>query len=109
MNDMQESDHDILITLVANMKELRIKQADNHKEIKDELTELKNGYATRLEKVEMSKFPSVDFIQFRNSEFAPLTGRVKRLENWQNTIIGGLIVLGIVLGVVEFIINKYVR
>lgn len=112
-NDMTETDHDILTTLVANTKELRQRQielaaiaADNHKEIKQEIQDLKNGYADRLAKVEMGKLSSLDFVQFRNTEFAPLFQDVKDLKSWQNKIVGALIILNILLGVAIFVVNK---
>lgn len=111
---MTEADHDILITLVANTAELRTKQTEmatlaalNHKEIKEQISKLENGFAHRLNEVESKKFPSVDFIQFRNYEFIPLIAEVKDLKTWKNKVIGALIVLNILLGVAMFLINKF--
>ena len=45
----QPNDHDNLITLVADVKNLTKSQTEFHKEMKDSFTELKNNYSVRLE------------------------------------------------------------
>ena len=90
-----KTDHDILITLVANMKELRTKQIENHQEIKDELNELKGGYSHRLDVAENRiddlgrlKLASSDFSTFRNEWVNTLTKIETRLT-WHDRIVYG--------------------
>lgn len=54
MNDtsMLPSDHDILTTLVADVRNMKESQDRFHTEIKEAITDLKENYATRLESVE---------------------------------------------------------
>lgn len=46
---MEQNDHDALVTLVADMKNLTATQAAFHKEIKESLADLKNNYQFRLD------------------------------------------------------------
>jgi BMFP domain-containing protein YqiC len=50
--DNLKTDHDILITLVANVKSLKESQENFHVEIKESIRDLKDNYATRLDYVE---------------------------------------------------------
>lgn len=48
----------------------------------DKLGELEKGLVTRVDRLENGKFPSIDFVQFRNNEFVPLKNKVDKL--WWN-------------------------
>lgn len=78
MERQTDTDHDLLITLHEQVKQVRL-------DIKD----IKDNLADRLTKVEMGKLSAVDFIQFRNSEFTPLKKSVDNLKWWLALFIGG--------------------
>ena len=45
----QANDHDNLVTLIADVKNLTKSQLDFHKEMKEAMTDLKNNYSARLD------------------------------------------------------------
>jgi uncharacterized membrane protein YukC len=55
----QKKDHDILITLVANVENLARSQDRFHKEVKDSFDDLKNNYSGRLTEID-KKLESVE-------------------------------------------------
>lgn len=71
------------------------------------MKDLKDNFAKRLDAVEMSKFPSTDFIQFRNNDYVPLKDTVEKLVEFKTTIKGGMIALGIFAPIVSALITAW--
>lgn len=65
----------------------------------NEIKDLKDNFALRLEKVEMQKYSAHDFIQFRNSEFIPLSENVKIVSQDVRTLMQYRWILAGVVGV----------
>lgn len=78
---MKQDDHDLLIELHTIIKQVRT-----------DIKELKDNLADRVSKLEMGKYPSTDFVQFRTSEFVPL---VKEVEKLDSKVTRYVIILGI--------------
>ena len=51
----------------------------------DKVGDLEKGLVNRVERMEVGKFSSIDFVQFRNNEFIPLQKKVDKL--WWNLAI----------------------
>lgn len=93
-------DHDILITLVADVKNMGKNQETFHKEMKDSLTELKTNFATRLDTAE--KFINGADKAFVGKEEQEklndnLFKRVARLENRQIYYLGAGAVIAVII------------
>ena len=87
----QANDHDNLVTLIADVKNLTKSQLDFHKEMKEAMTDLKNNYSARLDSHET---------RLSNLETTRVDFREKLNNNrtYQNFIIGlGLLILGLLL------------
>ena len=97
----ETTDHDSLITLVETVKNLKDSQDAFHKEMKESFVDLKFNMADRLTKVEQGLSNTDKVFIAKNEQDrrdAMLNTRITKLENWQNKIIGGLILLNILLG-----------
>ena len=82
--------------LDERLKSLEKKTDDHHEIVLNKIQELKDGLIDRVVKLEMQvtrmeggKFSSVDFIQFRNNEFIPVSKKVSNLVWWLALFIGG--------------------
>lgn len=72
----QTNDHDSLVTLVANVKNLADGQATFHKEMKESFKDLKDNYAGRISCIE---------------------SKIDKLANWKNWLIGAYTMGGAVV------------
>lgn len=71
------------------------------------IKELQDGFVARLERVESTKFPSTDFIQFRNNDYVPLKEVVDKLVEYKSTIRGGMVALGVFTPIVAALITAW--
>lgn len=82
---------------------------DNSKVVLGELKDLKDGFAARLDRLEMGKFSSKDFVEWRNNEFVPVQATADDnktfIENlkgkWAILAIVGMIVVAALTAVVS--------
>lgn len=127
MDDKFNTDHDMIVTLVANVEELRKNIIKNHEDLKGEINELKNGFASRLEKVELkadqmilNKLSTSDWVLYRNNEFVPLLDKVEKLErvraeqkgSWSTLQVVWVIIIGIgsaIFGIGSVILSLYYK
>lgn len=72
----QTNDHDSLVTLVANVKNLADGQDTFHKEMKESFKDLKDNYAGRISCIE---------------------SEIDKLANWKNWLIGAYTIGGAVV------------
>ena len=70
------SDHDAVITLVANVNSLKESQDTFHKEMKESFKDLKDNYAGRISCIE---------------------SKIEKLANWKNWLIGAYTIGGAVV------------
>jgi hypothetical protein len=70
------SDHDAVITLVANVNSLKESQDTFHKEMKDSFKDLKDNYAGRISCIE---------------------NKIDKLSSWKNWLIGAYTIGGAVV------------
>lgn len=62
-----------------------------------EIKDLKDNLAGRIDKLELGKFPSSDFVRFRNEEFVPLREKVEANSRDKWLILGGI-------GIITFLV-----
>jgi hypothetical protein len=101
MDTINKEDHDSLVTLVANVKNLTESQSRFHQEVRESFKELKDNYSNRLDKVETD---------------------VSMLKTARNIATGVLILAGVCSGLllyiyfneqnqqnakIDFLVNKY--
>lgn len=98
---MDLTDHNNIVTLVESVKNIKESQDRFHIDIKAQIDDLKNNFASRLETVEAiqrsnpNSYPSkIEQDKVNDS----VDTRVGILETWQNRIIGGLILFNVILG-----------
>ena len=75
MDEKEMEDHDILIELKSEMKFIR-----------EDIKELKNGFAHRLEKVETElgqKLTKFEFGTFMSENHSPIVHDVDNLKKWR--------------------------
>lgn len=91
-----KDDHDILIVLVSEVRQLRA----DWKEYKDNNT-------ARMLRLELEKFDSKDFSDRWGRQINANTDDLEALNNWKSKVMGALIVINILFTLVfGYIINK---
>jgi hypothetical protein len=106
-----QSDHDILNTLVANMANMKESQEKFHLEMKESFSDLKYNLADRLSKVE-NGLTNTDKVFIAKAEQdrrdIEFNKRLVKLEVFQQRIIGALIILNVLLGaVIVYLTSKH--
>lgn len=95
----EQNDHDILTTLVNDVKHLTKGQEEFHKEMKASIENLQNNYSNRITLLEKNKADVIDF--------KALETRVDTLEKWQSKVLGIAIGVSALSGIATTIIFKY--
>ena len=97
------TDHDILNTLVADVRNMKEGQDKFHQEMKDSFRELKDNYASRLEYVERSLNDSSKVFAAKEGQDR-VNSKFDRRISWLERIgYGGLAILGCVEFYFQFI------
>lgn len=109
---MNESSDTQLARLDERVKSLDKNFNDSIKVVLGEIKDLKDGLAGRIDKLEVSKFPSIDFVQWRTNEFIPLQTKVDENSKFIENFKGKYAMLGIVgmifVAAVTAMVSSYV-
>lgn len=87
-----KNDHDAIITLVSEVRYVQ----EGVKEVKEQLDQLKDGLADRVERMELKKMNTEDVMKLKvdaDKIHADHEERIRMMEKWSWRVIGGLIVL----------------
>ena len=95
------SDHDAIITLVADVHNLRKSQDIFHTEIKGEFKDLKDNYSLRINKLEEIKLDKVEHHDHEE--------RLRVVERSQENLLGKLSVVAVVVSIGVTLLTSWLK